>query len=253
MPKSSINAGDIFNTNQGYRVVVVEYNGYNDVLVRFLDQNSHEKIVSAGALRRGAVANPYHRTMFGVGYFGDGKYKSKIGDKRTLEYEAWRCMMKRCYCPKERSRYPTYSDVFVCDEWHNFQNFARWYTEQPGYGEGFDLDKDLRVNNSRVYSPQSCSLVPHEINCILHDNESRRGDYPQGVRKTWNKYSVYISIKGERKYVGLYPTLEEAHRAYKKSRLAYVKEIAEEYKNVLHNEVYENLKSWEISSNARGP
>lgn len=93
-------------------------------------------------------------------FIGNGKYKSKIGQERTVAYERWRGMISRCTDVKYQERFPTYKGCSVCDEWRNFQNFAKWHEEHyPSDGGSYHLDKDIKVAGNKVYSPTTCMYV----------------------------------------------------------------------------------------------
>lgn len=249
MPKKpSINSGDCFNTNEGYVVEVIEYINHKEVIIRF--DNGIQKSVQAGHLQRGVVKNPLHPSVCGVGYVGDGPHLVSVDRKATKTYDTWAKMIKRCYDTKCQERQPTYQGCSVCEEWHNFQNFAEWYYRQPNANKkGFALDKDLITAGNKQYSPENCSLVPQRINNIILNNGAARGEWPQGVyyHKISNKYLARISIhEGASKHLGLYETPQEAFAAYKRGKEKFVKEQAEKYKDVLHPKVYENLMSYEV-------
>ena len=69
--------GERFKTNEGCEVVIVEYNNANDLLVEF--QDKYKAIVpnTYQHCKNGGIKNPYHPSVFGVGYMGVGKYKSR--------------------------------------------------------------------------------------------------------------------------------------------------------------------------------
>ena len=71
------------------------------------------------------------RTVYGVGYFGKGKYVGSIGGKKTPAYRSWQSMFTRCYCPLSKVEKRTYVDCEVHPDWHDFQDFAEWYYNQP--------------------------------------------------------------------------------------------------------------------------
>jgi len=79
-------------------------------------------------------------------------------------------MLQRCYDSDYYLRCPTYKDVTVCIDWHDFQVFGDWYDEQ--YKEdGWRLDKDLLGVDEEIYSPETCVFIPKELNnlFIRHD------------------------------------------------------------------------------------
>ncbi|ALY07069.1 hypothetical protein VmeM32_00078 [Vibrio phage vB_VmeM-32] len=139
-------------------------------------------------------------------------------------------MLGRCYDSKIQEKQPTYIDCSVCDEWHYFQNFATWYYDnypKDGISEKYQLDKDLKVNGNKIYSPETCLFVSHAVNLFTTDHGSARGDYLIGV--SWNKatqkFMAYCSNPFTRKleYLGLFTNELEAHHAWRKrkSELAY--------------------------------
>ena len=246
-PKPSVKVGDKFTTNEGYEVEVLEYKNAKDVKIRFNTSKECTKRVPVFVLVNGSIKYPYHPSVCGVGYFGEGEYKSKINKTKTKGYLCWVSMLERAYSLNYKRKYPTYIDVSVCEEWHNFQNFAEWYYKQPNAEkEGFDLDKDLTLPGNKVYSPEACTLVPKEINYVTIDQANRRGDCPRWVSSHGDKYVSYINISKKRKHLGVYETPDEAFDAYKKEKSRYLRELAERHKDVLCAKVYKNLIEWEI-------
>ena len=68
-------------------------------------------------------------------------------------YNSYRCMMSRCYRPKDASyKYYGGRGITVCDEWHNILNFEMWVKENP-YFKGATLD---RIDSNGNYSPDNC-------------------------------------------------------------------------------------------------
>ena len=119
-------------------------------------------------------------------------------------YQAWSNMLTRGYSKKYKNERTTYKDVTVCEEWHNFQNFAKWFEEN--YIEGWHLDKDILVKGNKVYSEGACCFVPPEINNLFTKADRIRGKYPIGVYedKQAGKFKVRISVEGKQKHVGRY-------------------------------------------------
>jgi hypothetical protein len=247
-PKPTIKVGDKFTTNNGGTAEVIQYNDAYDIVVRF--DNGYERRVRASNLRAGKVKNPVHASIFGVGYIGVGRHKTESDGKVSKVYSDWHHMLGRCYDEGFLAEYPTYRGCSVCEEWHNFQSFAAWYDEQPNAGKkGFALDKDLMVLGNKVYSPEFCSLVPHQINTLLIDCGARRGHWPVGVcyDKRSKKYVSSISKNGTLTCLGRYPTHEEAASVYKIEKENYVREQAERYKSVLHPKIYNNLLNYRVT------
>ena len=100
-------------------------------------------------------------SVYGIGFLGIGPHSSLNNGSRNPSYVAWSNMMKRCYS----GHYKTYHDCSVCNDWHNFQNFADWYYKNyPSDGKSYSLDKDIKVNGNRIYGPEFCTFVSDKKN-----------------------------------------------------------------------------------------
>ena len=193
-----------------------------------------------------------HPTMMGVGYFTDGKYELYDKSKkrtRTVVGDAWYSMLKRCYSKSTQSRYTTYIGCTVCEEWHSFQNFAKWYSENIWNEEFTFLDKDILIKGNKLYSPNTCIIVDNNINNLFTKNNKNRGDLLIGVVKRGNKFASRISICGNMKTIGNFYTQEEAFTSYKLAKESYIKQVADEYKSKYHNfpqKLYDAMYSYEV-------
>ena len=142
-------------------------------------------------------------------------------------YEKWKAMIRRCYSERSLQKRPTYRGCSVCEEWKTFSNFMTWMKTQSW--EGKHLDKDILVPGNKVYSPETCVFVSGNLNRLLNNNPAKRGKYPMGVKfhKHRNKFEALFTKFGKFKHIGYFYTPEEAHGAYKKERIKYILEIAE--------------------------
>ena len=160
-------------------------------------------------------------------------------------------MLERCYYEIVQSKQPTYKGCSVCDEWHNFQNFAKWFDEnyyQCG-NEKTHLDKDILFKKNKIYSPDTCIFVPQKINLLFLKNGKNRGIYPIGVyfEKSRNKYNAHLCATG--KTIGRYNAPEEAFQAYKQTKENYIKKVADEYKSKypqFPQKLYEAMYRYEV-------
>ena len=73
----------------------------------------------------------------------------------------WLGMINRCYSGKNKA----YENVTVCEEWHNFITFVKWYNQNNV--EGWHLDKDLFSPKNKIYSPETCCFIPLVINSSI--------------------------------------------------------------------------------------
>ena len=251
--------GETNISNEGYEMKIIKYNGCMDIWVEFQDEHSANVHAQYSSFKNGEVKNPYHKSVFGVGYLGQGKYKTMDEyNKHTMIYKTWQRMLKRCYDAYYINKYPSYIDCIVCKEWHNFQSFASWYEtnyyEIPN--EKMELDKDILIKGNKIYSPETCMFVPKRINILFTKCNAIRGKYPIGVclNKNVNKFMAYCSFlnengKKKKKTLGYYNTSEEAFLVYKQFKEKYIRQIANEYKDLIPNKLYEALYRYEVEIN----
>lgn len=149
-------------------------------------------------------------------YFGykDGKQIMNIVWTCPI-FIAWRSMKTRCQ-ERYQKKYPTYVGVDCCADWKSFMSFHKWASEN--FKQGLELDKDILVKGNKIYSPETCAFVPKQLNYILNSFKSGiSGTLPMGVSETnniTNKYRACVSSKGKRRNLGVFPTSQEAHKAW---------------------------------------
>lgn len=154
--------GSIFKNRLGHEFKVIKYEGYIKVTVMFT-RTGTVKIVTSANIRKGAVKDPNEPAVYGIGFIGDGDFSAKTIKHGLVAYNYWFNMLKRCYS----GGYRTYKECYVCNEWHNFQNFAKWFYENhPKDGNRYEIDKDIKVDGNRVYSPLTCIFTSRRENSI---------------------------------------------------------------------------------------
>jgi len=167
----------------------------------------------------------FKKSVYNTGYLGLGEYSSK--DKA---YVSWKNMLFRCYSKNRLDKFPSYINCIMCNEWHNFQNFAKWFNDN--YIEYYHIDKDLLFKKNNIYSPETCIFLPQEINKLLTKTDSKRGNCPIGVfynKKTSNfKAQICIGFKS-RIGLGTFKTKEDAFVCYKNVKENYIKKTAIDY------------------------
>lgn len=191
-----------------------------------------------------------NKKICGVGYLGVGYYKPTINGKTTIAYNAWRNMIHRCYDKEYQNIKTTYKECILCEEWLNFQNFAKWCDKNYYMidNEIMNLDKDILCKGNKIYSPETCIFVPQRINKLFIKSNKRRGELPIGVCHTnpKNKFKSYCSTQNKFIYLGNYITPELAFDAYKKCKENVIKEVADEYKNKIPKILYDAMYKYEV-------
>lgn len=237
--------GETRLNKQGTMMQIVRYGNYDDIDIEFMDEFHYVKEHQLYAnFKIGGVKNPYDKTICGVGYIGVGKYKTGTNTKHTEEYQNWTCMIRRCYDVKLKERYSAYyGGCIVCDEWHNFQTFAEWWNAHI-YRVGTErmhLDKDILFNGNRLYSPETCLIVPQRIN-MMFMKKPNKYNLPNGILPMANgRYSARYGGN----HIGNFDTLELAVQAHDIEKKKALKELAKEYKEEIPNKLYKALIDWQ--------
>lgn len=235
--------GERFTLTSGEKLTVIEYYDKSNITVQF-DCGCILKSVAMESVVAGWLKNPMLPSICDVGFLGAGVYNSKNNKK---VYNIWSGMIRRCYDEKTHDKLPTYKDVTICEEWHNFQVFAKWYDENYNLEimTGWELDKDILQKGNKSYSPETCCLVPHEINNLFRSSHKNSG-IPIGMVAT-KKGKYQVTICGN--YLGLYTNIEEAFQTYKTAKEEYIKEVADKWKHLIDPKVYDAMHNYKIEIN----
>lgn len=141
-------------------------------------------------------------------------------------YAKWEGMLKRCYCTKYHKTHPAYIECRVVDEWLVFSNFKKWMITQDWQGN--ELDKDILIQNNKLYSPSTCIFVSRTINKIIDEKKSNEKNLKRGVRKDKRTGRYYASCYcyGKSKFLGSFESETEAHESYKIAKYKHIAEVA---------------------------
>lgn len=103
----------------------------------------------------------------------------------------WTNMLKRCFCNPAKS----YKDVTVCEAWKNLSIFYSWMVENQYEldGEHTELDKDIKIPGNRIYSPDTCLIVPSSVNKVFRRNNSVLT--PTAIRRYIDMYRGLVPEK----------------------------------------------------------
>ena len=247
--ETKIQVGDIFDTNNCGKLVVLEYKGHLDIIVKFID-TGYETTARANNLRKGNVKDRSLPSVYGVGIIGNGI--AKVCGVETKDYQLWNNMLRRCYDEKIHAYRPTYEKCSVSDNFKYLPYFEEWCHQQIGFDQvGWQLDKDILIKGNKIYSEDTCCFVPAEINSLFIKCDRSRGEYPIGVSypKRVRKYVAKMRKFKEDIHLGCFSKPDEAFNAYKEAKEAYIKEVAELYKDRIDPRVYEALMKYEVDIN----
>ena len=150
----------------------------------------------------------------------NGNWSSGYGkDGKTYHTKAsavWHAMRQRCGVGGSKKSNPAYVDCKISENFLNFQYFANWCQNQIGYEQiGYELDKDILVENNRLYCENNCRFVPQELNSFFCVRSGPISNLPKGVTRCRDKYMVRLAAAG---YLGVYQTVEQAAQIYQNAR-----------------------------------
>ena len=244
--------GEVSYTKYGTKAVIVEYKSNKEVTVEFQDEHKYRYCTSYINFKNGNLTNPYENRANKdfVGFVGNGKFNS-VNAKDA--YYKWRAMIRRCYCADYESiinkDIASYKDCTLCDDWLCFQNFAKWYYDHYyECDETLCIDKDILVHGNKEYAPDKCLLVPNKINLMLIKETTSRGNLPMGVKlnKRNGMYIASLKKDGKCQHIGTFVDKYMAFNAYKVAKENHIKEVANQYKTILPENVYNALYKYEI-------
>ena len=233
--------GLVFNTNSSGNCVVVNYTNYDDVTVKFVE-TGYETKTRMDNLKLGKVKDYLHPSIYGKGILGEG---FKQSDSQSYSFQLWKNMLKRCYSEVSFKKSPSYEQCLTSETFNHYQQFKTWCNSQLGFDqEGWELDKDILVKGNKIYSEDTCCFVPKEINLLLVKHDKGRGDYLLGV--DYHKKRKQFRARCSDKHLGWFNTEIEAFYVYKEAKEAYIKEVANKWKDQIDPRVYEALMKYEV-------
>ena len=188
---------------------ILKHSDSKNIEIQFLN-TGYETSARLDNIKSGSVKDPYSPSVYGVGIVGT-KYPSAVSGVKTKEYKLWQSMLERCYSDSTyKKQRPTYKDCEVSNNFKSYEYFYEWCHKQIGFGvdgngNHFQLDKDLLIKGNKVYSEDSCVLLPQEINTLLTKRQALRGENLIGVywSKTNKAFRAMINKnKGKPEHLG---------------------------------------------------
>lgn len=248
--KNKYATGDILTTPNYGDIEIIEYVNCKNVTIKFVNTGYIVEKQQLGNIVNGNLKDKFAPSVYNVGITGEEV--CSIEGKKLKEYVVWTEMLRRCYCEDFKNKYPTYIDCEASDNFKYFSYFKNWCNNQVGFNESdFELDKDILLKGNKIYSESLCVFVPKEINTLFTKRNSKRGENVIGVtcRTKYNNFIVNLSIKGKKVTGKVFNKEEEAFLFYKETKEAYIKELAEKWKDKIDKRVYQSLLTYEVSIN----
>lgn len=247
--------GKTYTSNNYGEYIVEDEVSCDKVKVRFLNTNHSQHInkqqILTGAVRDYSVQSVRKSKSNNIIHnVGDKGLDKSLIEENFKIYQVWCSMLQRCYSPTNDYVKRNYKDCEVSDYFKFFPQFLDWWKmKSDGISVDLQLDKDILVKGNRLYSETTCTLVPRDINMLLIKRNKARGKYPIGVTycKTSKKYKAQLSKFNVITNLGFYEDIEGAFLAYKQAKEDYIKEVANKYKDVIEEKVYEILMKYEVN------
>mgnify|MGYP006954717919 CR=1 FL=1 len=241
--------GKVFTMNSGLTCKVIKYTDKNNVLVEFESGQTYN--VDMSNLLRGSVRDRYGEKVCGVGINDIVGSSTTHTNIRTL----WKGILDRCY---GKNVTEAYKDCSICDRWIKLSNFIVDIEKMPNFDklfkQGWSLDKDILVKGNKIYSPDTCCIVPSEINQLFIYQKSNRGSLPIGVAFNTRDGSFTAQLNkrltgGKQRLCKYFKTAEEAFLFYKEAKESYIKDVANMYKDQIDFRCYEAMMNWVVEEN----
>ena len=90
----------VYTTTNGCNFKIIDDTHRKNLTIEF--ENGYIKQgVSLTTVKKGNIQNPYCKSVCGVGYLGEGEYKtSRFNNEKILYYYKWQGMLETCYSNK---------------------------------------------------------------------------------------------------------------------------------------------------------
>lgn len=231
--------GTIHNSYNSGRYKIIKYLDRKKIQIKFI-ATKYTCFAAAHNLDKGQVKDPLVVSVFGKGFLGDGEFTKA----NKVLYDRWRNILLRCYGDGRNTKY---KECRVHKRWLNFQLFCVDAQKLKNWDlPSCHIDKDILVQNNKIYGPGKCCFVPAEINKALQrENKTNKGKLKCVLGVTKSSAHRYHARGKSNSY---FNTEEEAYLAYKTARIKYIKNLAIKYKNDLSTKIYQILMEFDLPS-----
>lgn len=161
----------------------------------------------------------------------------------------WYDMLERCYSNNPKMK--AYRDCEVSESWLKCSQFFQDIRSMENYEklfEGWHLDKDFIKKGCRLYSNETCCIVPRSVNSILTSSRAIRGKSPIGVcfDKTVGKYLASCQHKKKFNFLGYFDSEVLAFEAYKTFKEDLIRNVADENRKIIGEKVYNAMINYKV-------
>ena len=235
--------------NCGIEVEIIRYKNNTDIDVLVLSTGEVIQHRRYGDFKRGKIRPSNVKTIHGWGII-DCKAVDEYG-KTLKSFDTWRSMIQRTKDLKFKEKNKAYKDADCCDEWQYYSNFKKWYDESwydVNTGDRMCLDKDILTKGNKLYSPETCIIVPEPINILFTYKRGLDNGLPCGIYydKSRDKYVAQIQSNNKNMNLGRFNTPEEAFYTYKEAKEKEIKRVADLYKDKIPQKLYNAMYNYEI-------
>lgn len=175
----------------------------------------------------------------GVG-INDADYPVQINedipniDGERIQRVVWRCpyytrwvgVLNRTNSTTYTKKSKSYIGCEMSEEWKTFTKFRKWMETQDW--EGNHLDKDILVENNRMYSSETCVFVSPEVNTFMNEQRYTRGELLLGVTRHGLRFRAQIRNAGKREHVGVFDLECDAHQGWVRRKLELAEILLED-------------------------
>lgn len=132
---------------------------------------------------------------------------------RNRFYPIWYGIIRRCTNQSSKD-YMDYGGrgITVCEEWLDVTNFIAWCELTYPNIDNYSID---RIDNNVGYSQENCRWVDKTTQVINRrmNNNNTSGFVGVRLRIKENKWISVIKVGGKGRWIGSFPTIEEAVQA----------------------------------------
>lgn len=140
----------------------------NKATIQFYN-TGYTRVVEYANATAGKVRDPYAKNTYGIAYLGE--YSEVPYVKQAMQL--WRNMVKRCYSETDTKGYfgkgVTVDDRWLCfanflEDLPKLENFDLWLIGQNEGCTKYNLDKDFKIRDNKVYSREACMFLTDSFN-----------------------------------------------------------------------------------------